>query len=329
MPQIQRKRRAEPSSSPSASPEPQTQRHRQSASPDFDATQNGVDSDQNLETSVKKLVRLALSSEYQRKLLRRADITEKVLGPQGGRQFKKVFERAQEELRGVFGMELVELPVREKVTVQQRRAAAKATDKASKAPASYILTSILPSAFTLPSILSPSSHPVPGFEPTYTAIYTLIISLILLSRGQLADTRLERYLKRLNLSTTTPLPDTTTPVLLKRMEKDGYINRIREQGPGGEEDVSWTVGPRGRVEVGDRGVGGLVRGVFGGLDEEDDELERRIARSLGIGEREEVAATQRDKQAKAKGQGKKRGRPRRGEEANEEEEEEEEGCEED
>ncbi|KAK6441931.1 hypothetical protein LTR95_001819 [Oleoguttula sp. CCFEE 5521] len=328
MPQLQRKRRADPSPSPAASPEPQTQRRRHSASPDFDASQNGLETDQTLETSVKKLVRLALSSEYQRKPLRRADISEKVLGPQGGRQFKKIFERAQEELRGVFGMELVELPVREKVAVQQRRAAAKATDKASKAPASYILTSILPAAFTPPSILPPSSHPVPGFEPTYTALYTLVISLILLSRGQLADTRLERYLKRLNLSTTTPLADTTTPVLLKRMEKDGYINRIREQGPGGEEDVSWTAGPRGRVEVGDRGVGGLVRGVFGGVDEEDEELERRIARSLGIGEREEVAATQRDKQSQAQGQKKKRGRPRRGEEARGEEEEEE-GSEED
>ncbi|OQO00959.1 hypothetical protein B0A48_13648 [Cryoendolithus antarcticus] len=328
MPQIHRKRRAEPSPSLSASPEPATQRRRQSASPDFDAIQNGTESDQTLETSVKKLVRLALSSEYQRRPLRRADIGEKVIGPQGGRQFKKVFERAQEELRGVFGMELVELPVREKVTVQQRRAAAKATDKASKAPASYILTSTLPAAFTAPSILPPSSHPIPGFEPTYTALYTLVISLILLSRGQLADTRLERYFKRLNLSTTTPLPDTTTPVLLKRMEKDGYINRIREQGPGGEENVSWTVGPRGRLEVGDRGVGGLVRGVFGGVDEEDDELERRIARSLGIGEREEVAATQRDKQSQAQGQKKKRGRPRRGDEARGEEEEEE-GTEED
>jgi hypothetical protein len=71
---------------------------------------------------VKRLVRLALAYEYQRKTIRRADISEKVLGT-AGRQFKRVFEQAQQELRAVFGMEMVELPAREKVTVQQRRGA--------------------------------------------------------------------------------------------------------------------------------------------------------------------------------------------------------------
>jgi hypothetical protein len=69
---------------------------------------------------VKKLVRLALASEYQRRPIRRADITEKVLGSQG-REFKTVFEQAQTDLRAVFGMELRELPAKDKVTLQQRR----------------------------------------------------------------------------------------------------------------------------------------------------------------------------------------------------------------
>jgi hypothetical protein len=69
---------------------------------------------------VKKLVRLAFASEYQRRPIRRGDITEKVLGSQG-RQFKKVFDQAQSDLRSVFGMEMVELPAKEKVTIRQRR----------------------------------------------------------------------------------------------------------------------------------------------------------------------------------------------------------------
>lgn len=69
---------------------------------------------------VKRLVRLALACEYQRRPIRRADVSEKVLGS-AGRQFKKVFEQAQMELRSVFGMEMVELPARERVTVQQKR----------------------------------------------------------------------------------------------------------------------------------------------------------------------------------------------------------------
>lgn len=70
---------------------------------------------------VQKLVRLALSSEYARLPIRRADISAKVLLEQGARQFKPVFAGAQHELRSKFGMEMTELPTREKVTVSQRR----------------------------------------------------------------------------------------------------------------------------------------------------------------------------------------------------------------
>lgn len=70
---------------------------------------------------VKKLVRLALASEYSRQVIRRTDISAKVLGEQGARQFKPVFEGAQKALRARFGMELVELPAKEKVTIRERR----------------------------------------------------------------------------------------------------------------------------------------------------------------------------------------------------------------
>ena len=70
---------------------------------------------------VKKLVRLALASEYSRQMIRRTDISTKVLGEQGSRQFKAIFEGAQKELRARFGMQMAELPGKEKVTVSQRR----------------------------------------------------------------------------------------------------------------------------------------------------------------------------------------------------------------
>lgn len=81
----------------------------------------GPDAPSSTDAMVKKLVRLALSSEYSRLPIRRGDISAKVLGEQGSRQFKTVFETAQKQLRTVFGMELTELPAREKVTVAQRR----------------------------------------------------------------------------------------------------------------------------------------------------------------------------------------------------------------
>jgi melanoma-associated antigen len=93
-----------------------------------------------------KLVRYALSCEYARQPIRRDGIKEKgeigqstrdnaavveatsadmyfctaVLGTQG-RSFKRIFALAQEQLRFVFGMEMQELPVREKMTLQEKR----------------------------------------------------------------------------------------------------------------------------------------------------------------------------------------------------------------
>lgn len=114
--------------SPISSPEPATQRRRITP-PDEDedayASDNATTrtSDSSLDTLVKKMVRLALACEYQRRPIRRADISEKVLGAGGGgaKLFKTVFQQAQMQLRVVFGMEMVELPGRERVTVAQKR----------------------------------------------------------------------------------------------------------------------------------------------------------------------------------------------------------------
>ena len=116
-------------SSDEASSEPPQQRRRTSppsedeepSYADDNGTQGGEGADSSHHQMVKKMVRLALACEYQRRPIRRVDISEKVLGNTGGRKFKAVFNAAQMELRSVFGMEMVELPAREKVTVAQKR----------------------------------------------------------------------------------------------------------------------------------------------------------------------------------------------------------------
>jgi hypothetical protein len=74
-----------------------------------------------IEQLARKLVRYALSSEHSRNPIRRQDVIQKVLNGTQSRQFQAVFQEAQLLLRDVFGMELTELPMREKVTVAQRR----------------------------------------------------------------------------------------------------------------------------------------------------------------------------------------------------------------
>ncbi|KAK4507581.1 hypothetical protein PRZ48_001316 [Zasmidium cellare] len=329
MPTLQRKRRAEPEEVESdGSQEPETQRRRttdNNASEDEDygvgsATQAGDANDMAM-----KLVRLALALEFQRRPLRRGDISEKVLGP-NGRQFKNVFSQAQIHLRNVFGMELVELPAKEKITLQQKRAAQKSASQ-SKGVTSWVLTSILPSKFRDPEIIQPLAAPTAEDESKYTAIYTVLVSLIRLSGGALPDAKMDRSLQRLQMEDSTPVVDyEKTEKLMKRLEKDGYIVRIKESTGTGEDDVYWMVGPRGKIEIGDDGIRGLTKAVYGEQEDEaaETELERKLDRSLGISERQEQ--TNREQQAeKPKKPRKKRQQQQEEEEEEDDDDEEDEG----
>ncbi|OGM39919.1 hypothetical protein ABOM_011369 [Aspergillus bombycis] len=288
-----RKRRADPPPSDSSEPdassgsEPEQdqgrtpQRRRTSnhtqASPsdsDDDATHHPSSTD----VMVKKMVRLALASEYARLPIRRTEVGVKVLGEQGARQFKVVFEAAQKVLREKFGMQMVELPVRERVTIHDRRAAQK-VEKPSSTNKSWIVASTLPAEYRRPEILPPTKAP---WESTYTGLYSFIIAVIMLNGGSLPEQKLDRYLARTNADTYTPVDRTDR--LLARLCKEGYLVRMREM-DGGEEVIEYMVGPRGKMEVGATGVAGLVREVYEGGNataEHREDFEGRLARSLGM-----------------------------------------------
>lgn len=158
--------------------------------------------------------------------------------------------------------------------------AAQKSDKASTSSKAWILSSTLDERYrTNPSILTPTKAPSSTTESTYTAIYTFIVSLIALSGGTIAEAKLERHLKRANADQYTPIDKTER--LLARLCREGYIVKNKDTSSG-EEVIEYMVGPRGKVEIGDDGVAGLVRGVYGKEDVEAEELEKRIERSLGI-----------------------------------------------
>ncbi|KAI9796957.1 MAG: hypothetical protein M1833_005903 [Piccolia ochrophora] len=226
---------------------------------------------------VKKMVRLALACEYSRIPIRRAEISAKVLG-QYGRQFRPVFEAAQRELRGTFGMEMVELPLKEKVTVTQRRAAQR-TEKTSTSSHQYCLKSVLPTAYRVDAeAIVPPQVPTMQHEATFVGLYTFIISIISLCGGSINEQKLERYLKRADADQYTPVDKTEK--LLQRLCKEGYLLRVKETA-GGDDVVEYMVGPRGKVEVDSKAITGVVQSVYG--PEAADDLEARIERSLDIG----------------------------------------------
>ena len=92
--------------------------------------------------------------------------------------------------------------------------------------------------------------------------------------------------------------------------------RIKETGPSGEEDISWILGSRAKVEIGDEGVSGLTKAVYSHPEgAEGEELAKRIARSLGVGDR----PADRQQQAEAGAEPRKRVRRRRDEQNGEDE----------
>lgn len=125
-------------------------------------------------------------------------------------------------------------------------------------------------------------------EAAYTGLYTIIIALVSLSGGMLTEARLDRFLSRLQLEENTPLKGyEKKEILLKRMERDGYLVKIRENiGISGEEEISWALGSRAKVEVGLTGVKGLVETVYGPMDvDAQDALTKKLERSLGMASR--------------------------------------------
>jgi melanoma-associated antigen len=115
-------------------------------------------------------------------------------------------------------------------------------------------------------------------EAGYMGLCSVIVSLISLSSGgEIADHKLMNYLERFNSGKNTGID--TTAATLQRMIKHGYIWKSTEKTPD-DETVHWRVGPRGKVEIGNRGIQGLVRQVYG--NSAPDDLEKRMQRSLGM-----------------------------------------------
>ena len=326
MPPVNRKRRSEAisrdaSASQSASPGPSqanksTQRQRRQRSSSAESSAISVSSaaseaadtstDNKRKALVKKLVRLALATEYSRISLRRTEISAKVFKDSAGEgtntaganaagvSFKRVFDDAQTVLRQTFGMELRELPTKEKTGLNERRKQATQTTKTAGSATtsrSWILVSILPKAYKEDRrIVTPSHAPSEEAEAGHTGFCSFVVALVYLNNGEIAEQKLERYLQRVNASRDTGTEGGSWNNVKARMIKEGYLERKKDS-LSGEDVISYVVGPRGKMEVGVKGVDGLVRSVYGlgvagtGPDGtpkiEEEELAKRLKRSLG------------------------------------------------
>lgn len=149
------------------------------------------------------------------------------------------------------------------------------------------MISTLPKAYKAPAIIAPSRLPSAKEEAEYVGFYTFLISLIVLSGGELSDSKLKRHLERMNAKDNTPM-DKTVNVLAK-LVRQGYLDKVVEKSDHGEDDtVTWCVGPRAKVEVPRESIAAFVREVFYQGQELPDEFEKKLTKSLGLGNIGEV-----------------------------------------
>ncbi|KAI2632974.1 MAGE protein [Xylaria nigripes] len=268
---------------------------------------------------VKKLVRYALACEY-------------VLGPHG-RSFRRVFDAAQEHLQRVFGMEMVELPLREKRTLKDKQsewdpslrnyvssypyaflfwvskeradrrvnfmnleAVKRGASQVSASSRQYILMSTLPREFRAQPIIGPSRVPSTADEAAYVAFYTIIISIITMSGGEVSEMKLRRYLTRLNASQNLPMDKTEN--VLQKLIRQGYLDKVIERVEGDEDSITWCVGPRGKVEVSSQSIAQVVTEVWG---DTPDDFDKKLEKSLGVQKTRPGRSANRDRSEEASG----------------------------
>ena len=144
----------------------------------------------------------------------------------------------------------------------------------------------------------------------------MVVTLITLCGGTLADAKLERYLRRMNADVNMPMDK--TEATLQKMIKQGYLIRVKEN-VGGEETIDWMVGPRGKLEVGNKGVKGLIMDVYG--DSAPEDLADRVNSSLGLDvpreEQEEHPTDARAAETAPRGRGRPLGRRRQADDGRE------------
>jgi melanoma-associated antigen len=167
--------------------------------------------------------------------------------------------------------------------------AAKRGTQASASSRQYILISSLPKEYRTQSIIGPSRIPSTAEEAAYVGFYTLIITLITLSNGELSDMKLKRYLTRLNASQNLPMDKTEN--VLQKLVRQGYLDRVVDKAEGDEDTITWCVGPRGKVEVTPQNIAQLITEVW---RDPDDEFDKRLEKSLGVSRTVQPRATNRD-----------------------------------
>ncbi|KTW31473.1 hypothetical protein T552_00116 [Pneumocystis carinii B80] len=221
--------------------------------------------DEDLNLMVKNFIRLALAFEHNRTPIKREDISKKVLLPSYSRSFAIVFEKTQEKLRNVFGMELVELPYKNNYkhisTSHLRRS------QNSQTHNSFSMTH-LNKSWILCSILDPKYSDLIFEVPTikesvFSGIVMTILSILIMNGGEISSELLIKYLSQLQMDKDTSIG--SLDKTLKEMVKKGYLEKIKDDitSTNEEKGYIYLLGPRGKTEIDPESLTAFIKKIQG------------------------------------------------------------------
>jgi hypothetical protein len=229
--------------------------------PSSSAKKNGV-IDEEIERMARRLVRLALSLEHARLPIRRDAIVKDVLQGASSRCFAAVFTSAQEKLKDTFGMQLEELPAKDKKKgmsmTQMRKQAHRQATQASRTGTQGPLASqrngknTAQKSWALQTLLSPElrSATMGVFvkdEALYNTVSGVLLVLVSMSPEQTcSSTKLEGYLRRVGWQVDTPAGKLEE--VLKQMRKQGYLDSCKDDSATEAGATLHFLGPRGKAE---------------------------------------------------------------------------------
>ncbi|ORZ05519.1 MAGE family-domain-containing protein [Lobosporangium transversale] len=238
--------------------------HQASASSRSAGLRNGADiPPEDFERLVKDVVRLAIFTSHSEQALKREDI-KNVLNDHT-RLFDVVIQKAQERLRDVFGMEMVELSTKGRTK--------NANEKGTK---TYMLKNILPVDLITADVIDW------GQELEDIGLLMVILSLIMVRQGAIYESALMSHFRRLLLlEDNSPFGDIHKKLdilIRKRYLEKFKLEHMDDSGEKVEMEYRW--GARARIEVPEMNVVKFIQEVFG--REAPLELESSIMKAAGI-----------------------------------------------
>ncbi|KAI1315052.1 hypothetical protein EDD11_001345 [Mortierella claussenii] len=218
---------------------------------------------EDLERLVKDVVRLAIFTSHSDQALKRDDI--KGVLDDHAKLFDVVFQKAQERLRDVFGMELVELITRGRK--------GQTNEKGAKA---YILKNILPAELLASDVMDWTQ------DLEDAGLLMVILSLILVRQGSIYESALLSHMRRLSLlNDNSPFGDFQKKLdvlIRKRYLEKNKLEHMDESGEKAEMEYRW--GARARAEVPEENIVKFIQEMFG--REAPPGLEESIIKAAGI-----------------------------------------------